>query len=61
MEKQTYVLLDEEVKLTGRTAMRAAGSKTQELVEVTPVNESSGTWKRWVSLTALFKVNPAPD
>lgn len=53
----TFVLSDQEVKLTGRKAVRAgAGGKPQELVEVTPVHEDQGTWKKWIPMSTLFKV-----
>lgn len=51
-----YVHQDCEVRLTGRTASRMVGSKKQELVEITPANMDDGTWKRWVPLNSLFKV-----
>jgi len=57
----TYVLGEDEVKLTGRTANRAVGSKTQELVEITPANPDDGTWKKWTPMSALFKVKEAPE
>lgn len=52
----TYVMSDQEVKLTGRIATRQVNAKQHELVEVTPVNAEDGTWKKWVQLAALFKV-----
>lgn len=52
-----FVLQDTEVKLTGRKAIRKGpGGKQQELVEVTPVDEDSGTWKKWVPYATLFKI-----
>ncbi len=60
MENQTYVCGESEVRLTGRTASRAIGSKAQELVEVTPSDPDQGTWKKWVPISSLFKVNSAP-
>jgi hypothetical protein len=54
---ETFVLSDQEVKLTGRKASRVVGAKTQELVEVTPIDPDQGTWKKWVPLSSLFKVN----
>ena len=56
MTTETYVMGDAEVKLTGRTASRQVGAKQQELVEVTPIDENQGTWKKWTPLSSLFKV-----
>lgn len=58
MEK-TFVLNDTEVKLTGRVAKRPVNGKFQELVEVTPVDEDAGTWKRWVPKSTLFEIQPS--
>jgi hypothetical protein len=52
-----FVLSDLEVKLTGRKASRPmAGGKIQELVEVTPTDDSNGTWKKWVPRATLFEI-----
>ncbi len=57
---ETYVLGEDEVKLTGRKASRAGvGGKMQELVEITPANIDDGTWKKWTPMSALFKVSAA--
>ncbi len=53
----SYVLNDVEVKLTGRKASKpGAGGKRQELVEVTPIDEDQGTWKKWVPRQTLFEI-----
>jgi hypothetical protein len=58
---QTFILQDLEVRLTGRTASRKGpGLKVQELVEVTPVDEDQGSWKKWVPRATLFEINPEP-
>lgn len=54
---ETFVLGDAEVKLTGRIATRVVGNKNHEIVEVTPIDRDQGTWRRWVSMGVLFKVN----
>lgn len=55
---KTYVLNDTEVRLTGRTAKKPGiGGKETELVEVTPVDEDNGTWKKWVPMKTLFEIN----
>ena len=53
---ETYVCGEDEVKLTGRVAHRTVGPKIQELVEVTPSNPDNGTWTKWTTRSALFKV-----
>lgn len=60
MTEETYVLGDIEVKKTGRTASKPAriGAKDVELVEVTPVNDYDGTWKKWTNPATLFIINP---
>jgi hypothetical protein len=51
---------DGEVKLTGRIASKpGVGGKTQELVEITPIDEDQGTWKKWVPKAVLFRVQGA--
>lgn len=53
----TYIFEETEVKLTGRKAARpTASGKQVELVEITPVNEYDGTWKKWTSMNVLYKV-----
>ena len=57
----TFVMNDTEVKLTGRTAVRAmSATKSQELVEVTPADEQNGTWKKWVPRSSLFEIKGNP-
>lgn len=52
---ETFVLGDIEVKKTGRTASKPMpGGKSMVVVEVTPVNEDDGTWKKWVRPDTLF-------
>jgi hypothetical protein len=56
-DSNTYILQDIEIRLTGRTAERAAlGGKNQVLVEVQPADEDHGTWKKWVPKATLFLV-----
>lgn len=59
MTEETFVLGEVEVKKTGRTAERPAriGGAGVTLVEVTPVNDYDGSWKKWVNPTTLFKIN----
>lgn len=55
----TYVHGETEVKKTGREAKRPVpGNKFQVLVEITPVNDYDGTWKKWVNPATLFEVEP---
>jgi len=54
---ETYVHGEVEVRKTGREASRPLpGGKSQVLVEITPVNDYDGTWKKWVNPATLFKV-----
>jgi hypothetical protein len=56
---ETFVHGDIEVKKTGRTAEKPMpGGKKSVLVEITPVNDYDGTWKKWVSPSSLFFINP---
>jgi hypothetical protein len=58
----TYVYDNEEVKLTGRTAIREfqqvpnKPKVKQELVEITPADPDNGSWKKWVQRGVLFEV-----
>lgn len=59
MRVETYILGDIEVKKTGRRAEKTRpGSQIAkiELVEVTPVNDYDGTWKKWVNPASLFNI-----
>ncbi len=59
---ETFVHGDIEVKKTGRTAEKPApGGKKAVLVEITPVNDYDGTWKKWVNPSTLFSINPQPS
>lgn len=56
-DTKKYVMQDVEVKLTGRKATKPGiGGKVSELVEVTPVDEDHGTWKKWVSIKTLYLI-----
>ena len=55
----TYVHEEQEVKLTGRTAIKeiatAPGkSRILKLVEITPVEDSC--WKKWVNPEILYEI-----
>lgn len=53
----TFVFGEDEVKLTGRCATKALpGGKTLTLVEVTPCDDSNGTWKKFVQRQALLEI-----
>lgn len=59
MSEKTYVLGEDEVRPTGRKARKPMPTgKFVEVHEVTPVNEYTGTWKKWVQLSALFEILP---
>lgn len=56
--EQTFVHGESEVRKTGRTATKPTiGGKTLELVEITPVNDYDGTWKKWVPLNSLLTIS----
>lgn len=55
--EQTYVYDNVEVRRTGRVATNKLRSgKLDEVVEVTPVDSTVGTWRKWVREDILFKV-----
>ena len=59
-DDKTYVVDSTEVKLTGRTARKPGVSgSTLELIEITPVDEDQGTWKKWVPRQSLFVIDEA--
>lgn len=61
MSEQTFVFENVEVRKTGRTASKPAMGPNKlnlTLVEVTPVSEYDGDWKRWVIPNQLFNIDP---
>lgn len=53
----TYVYDNVEVTKTSRTATRNLPSgKIDTLIEITPNDQSIGTWKKWVREVDLFVV-----
>ncbi len=57
----TYVHGETEVKKTGRVATKpTVGGKTLELVEITPVNDYDGNWKKFVNPNSLLTIVEAP-
>jgi hypothetical protein len=62
MSDETFVHGDIEVKKTGRTASKPMpGGKQFLVVEITPVSEYDGTWKKWVRPDVLFHINPVKE
>jgi hypothetical protein len=56
----TYITRDGiEVKATGRTAQRTlpASQMVVTLIEITPVSEDDGTWKKWLQASDMYVVN----
>lgn len=54
---ETFVHGETEVKKTGREATRPLpGGKTMTLVEITPVNDYDGTWKKFVNPNSLLTI-----
>lgn len=58
MTSETFVSQDGiEVKKTGRIATKpGVGRKVLTMVEIEPVNEYDGLWKKWVLPTSLFHI-----
>lgn len=57
MATETYVHDNTEVVKTGKTAERTLKSgKVDQLIEVTPSDKMTGTWKKWVRIQELFIV-----
>lgn len=55
--EKTFVHGDVEVRKTGRYAEKPlAGGKTMRLVEVTPVNDADGFWKKFVNEAQLLEI-----
>jgi hypothetical protein len=55
--EQTYVFDNIEVRKTGRKAHNKLRSgKIDELVEITPVDSTVGSWKKWAREEVLFEV-----
>ncbi len=55
--EQTYVYEGAEVKKTGRTAAKTLTSgRVDQVVEITPTQTTVGTWKKWVSESALYEI-----
>jgi hypothetical protein len=57
MDTETFVFGETEVRKTGRTASKpGVGGKSLTLVEVCPINEYDGTWKKFVNPTSLYEI-----
>ncbi len=53
----SFVHGETEVKKTGRKATKPmVGNKILELVEITPINEFDGTWKKFVNPNTLLTI-----
>ena len=59
-EGPTYLHRNVEVMTTGRVARKEKKTRRQqkevELHEVTPVDQENGSWKDWVDLDELYKI-----
>jgi hypothetical protein len=54
---ENYVYDNSEVKLTSRKSEKTLGSgKKDVLFEITPTDPMTGSWKKWVRLTDLYKI-----
>ena len=55
--EESFVFGETEVKKTGRSATRPIpGNKVMVLVEITPVDENDGTWKKFVNPSSLLTI-----
>jgi hypothetical protein len=63
MSEQTYVHGEIEVKKTGREAEKLVpgGKQKMVVVEITPINDYDGTWKKWVNPQTLFSITMKPE
>lgn len=53
----TYVFDNTEIYMTGRKAERKLSSgKLDKLVEITPLHQSSGQWRKWVKESDLYEI-----
>ncbi len=58
LEPISFVFGDTEVKKTGRIATKPGiNNTTLTLIEITPVSEFEGTWKKFVSPNALLTIS----
>ncbi len=56
-DEKTYVYENTEVVLTGRSASKTLRSgRVEKLYEITPKHSTSGVWKKWVDISALYEV-----
>lgn len=55
--RQTFVYEGAEVYKTGRVASKTLGSgKKDQVVEITPTQTTTGSWKKWVSEAHLYEI-----
>lgn len=57
MTTKSWVYEGVEVVKTGRSATKTlASGKRDVVVEITPLQSTTGTWKKWVQESTLFEV-----
>lgn len=57
LASETYVFKNVEVRKTGRTASKELKrGKMDSLFEITPVDQTIGSWREWVRDTDLFLI-----
>lgn len=57
LDASSYLLGEDEVKLTGRYATKSLpGGKLLTVVEVTPLDDNVGTWKKFIQPTSLLEI-----
>lgn len=55
--RRLYVYENVEVVTTGRIATKSLSSgKIDQVIEITPVHQSSGSWKKWVREKDLYEI-----
>lgn len=59
MPKKTFVYENQEIVLTGRSAVKRVNSREFKLLEITPLDKDIG-WKKWVRREDLYEISE-PD
>lgn len=61
-QETTYIYDNIEVKKTNRYAQKTlASGKVDILYEITPLHQTTGTWKKWIREGELFIIEKKDD
>jgi hypothetical protein len=55
MSKKTFVYENQEIVLTGRSAVKQVSNRQFTLLEITPLDKDIG-WKKWVRREDLYEI-----